>query len=136
MVTGQVLDEAAEALARPQTPAQRPHHARAELVVAHEGHPAVGPDRARRGLADVVQEGAEAERLAARQLIRARLVEDRADPRSQTLLELDQGREHLDRVAEHVEVMELALIDLVQVRELRNYGPQQPEPIGELESGQ
>ena len=54
------------------------HHLLAEPVVADEGHAAVRAHVARRGLADVVQERAEAERLAACELVGERLGEQLA----------------------------------------------------------
>ena len=47
----------------------------AQAVVAHEGDAPVGADLARGGLADVVQQRAEAQRLAARELVGERLAE-------------------------------------------------------------
>ena len=69
VVAGHALEEAAEALARAQAAADVAHHLLAQPVVAHEGHAAVVAHVVRGGLADVVQERAEAQRLAARELV-------------------------------------------------------------------
>ena len=58
---GEPLEEAAEPLAGAQPPAEVAHHALAQRVVADEGHPPVGEHAAGGGLADVVEERAEAE---------------------------------------------------------------------------
>ena len=75
VVAGHGLEEAAQALARPEPAADRAHHLLAEPVVPHEGHAAVLANVVGGGLADVVEQRAESERLAARELVRERLVQ-------------------------------------------------------------
>ena len=83
VVAGEPVEEAAEALARAQAAAELAHHLLAEPSWPDEGHAAVRAHAARGRLADVVQQRAEAERLAARELVRQRLREHRAQPRRQ-----------------------------------------------------
>ena len=110
------------------------HHLLPQPVVAHEGHAAVLAHVVGGGLADVVQERAEAERLAAGELVGERLVQHLAQLAGGLALELDQPLEHLDRVAVDVEVVVVALLHLVQVGELGEHRAQQAEPVGEVEA--
>ena len=90
-------------------------------VVADEGDVAVALPPGR-GLAEVVQEGAEAKRLAAGQLVGERLGQQRlelrrpASPqtRPRSRLDLEQALEDRERVAVDVEVVVGVLLDAAQ----------------------
>ena len=101
--------------------------------MAHEGHAAVLAHVVGCGLADVVEESAEAERLPARELVRERFVQHLAQLTAGLALELDQPLQHLDRVAIDVEVVVVALVHVVQVGELGQDGAHQAEPVRERE---
>jgi hypothetical protein len=131
VVAGHGLEEAAEALARAESAADRAHHLLAEPIVAHEGHAAVLAHVVGGGLSDVVEKSAETERLTARELVPERLVERLAKLRAGLALELDQPLQHLERVPVDVEVVVVALLHVVQVRELRKNRPDQAEPVGQ-----
>ena len=64
MLTRDRGDELGETLGRPQPAEDRACQLSPGRVVAHEGDPALGRDLPRLGLGDVVQHGAEAQRLA------------------------------------------------------------------------
>jgi hypothetical protein len=102
--------------------------------VAHERDPAVLADVVGRRLADVVKERAEAERLPARELVRQRLVEDPTELAGGLCLELDQPLEHLERVAVDVRVVEVALVHVVEVRQLRQNRGQEAEAVRQREA--
>ena len=112
-------------------------------VVADERHPAVRAHSARGRLAHVVEERAEPDRLPARELVRQRLRQHRAqhgrklpEHLLQPFLELDLVRQHLDRVAVHVLVVIAALLHVVEVVELREHRSQQPQPVGQRHAGE
>ena len=133
MVAGHALEEAAEALARPEPAADLAHHLLAKPVVAHEGHAAVLAHVVGGGLADVVQERAEAKRLPAGELVRERLVQHLAQLAARLALELDQPLEHLERVPVDVEVVVVALLHVVKVGELGKDRAHEAEPVRERE---
>ena len=101
--------------------------------MAHEGHAAVLAHVVGGGLADVVEKRAEAERLAARELVRERLVQHLAQLAGGLALELDQPLQHLERVPVDVEVVVVALLHVVEVGELGKHRSHQAEPVRECE---
>ena len=119
---------------------------RALAVVADEGDEAALVLLAGRRLARVVQDGREAQRLAAGELVGERLGEQRADVGGdiareplEIALDLEQVGEHLERVPVDVEVVVGVLLDPAQALELREHPgraaelveqPQAPERVG------
>ena len=128
------LEEAAEPFAGAQAAAYLAHHLLAEPVVPHEGHATVLAHVVGGGLADVVQERAEAERLPACELVGERLVEDLAQLALDLPLQLDQALQHLERVPVDVLVVVVALLDVVELGQLWEHRVEQPEAIGECEA--
>ena len=118
-----------------QATEDRARHRAPAHVVAREADAAVGQHRARLRLGDVVQERAEAQRVAARHLVgerRASSVADRlrvlgAERLRRVALEGDGAVEHLEGVVEDVEVVVAALLDAAQRLELRQHARAQPE---------
>jgi hypothetical protein len=88
-----------------------------------------------------VQERPEAKRLPPAELVGERLVEDPpelpgvpAEQLAEAILNVDQHREHLERVAVHVEVVVARLLHVVQVAHLGQHGAEQAEPVGQPEA--
>ena len=115
------------------------------LVVPHERHPSLVGHVARLGLGDVVQQRAEAQRLAARQLVGQRLVQQRPQ-RRRLLLASDRSTavslsaivssQHRAGVAEHVEMVKAALLDAVERGRARAAPPRWRRSPHQLEPGQ
>jgi hypothetical protein len=113
----EALEVGAELAAHPEPAADLGDDLRADLVVADEGH-VPGALRACPGLAEVVEERAEPQRLAAREPVRQRLVQKGIDVRRQgsgkarhVPLEAEPLLQHGKRVAEYVEVVIRVLDD-------------------------
>ena len=136
VVTCEIPDKRGEPRARAQAPAELGDHLLAEPVVADERDPSALAQRVGGRLADVVQERSEPQCLATGQLVRKRLVQCGAQPARGLCLQLDQVLHHLDRVAVDVEVVVMALLDVMQIGQLREHRPQQPQPVGQRQSVQ
>ena len=134
VMPGHGREEAAEPLARAQAPAHLTHHLLTQPVVPQEGHAPVIAHVVRGRLADVVEQRTEAERLAARELVRQRLVEHLAQVAGGLRLQLDQPLEHLERVPVDVLVVVVALLDVVEVGELGQDRVEEAEPVGQREA--
>ena len=103
-------------------------------IVAHEGDPSVRAHRACGRLADVVEERAESERLAAGELVRERLVEHGAHAGlGHRRRSLDQVPQDLERVVVDVEVVVAALFHAVEGGQLGQHRLEQAEPVGQGE---
>jgi hypothetical protein len=115
-----------EPLRRAQPPHDRAGDLRSLAVVAGEAEPAARPLDPGRRLGGVVQEGGEAHRLAARQLVGELLAQQRADGLGVlaeaggdgVALDRDHLVEHLERVVVDVEVVEHVLLDAAQREQL------------------
>ena len=117
VVQGEGLQVLGQLAAGPQAAAEPADDLGAVAVVADEGDVAVALAPGRR-LADVVQEGAEAQRRAAGHLVGERLGEQRrrlggalAGEAVEVVLDLQRLLEHGERVAVDVEVVVGALLD-------------------------
>jgi hypothetical protein len=144
VVAGDRAEERTQALAGAQAAADRVDHLDAELVVAHERDPAVGQHAARLRLGDVVQERDEAQRLPGVELVADRLAQLRVDLCAEVLaedrrrvgLDLDLALEHLDRVPVDVEVVVAALLDAVELGQLRQDRGEHARAVGEVDAGE
>ena len=141
MVTGNAGDELAQPLARLEPAAELPDHLRAHLVVPDEGHAAVRSNAARGGLAAVVQQRGEAERLPAREPVGKRLAHQRVERLRQLaehafgiVLERQVAAQYLDRVVVNVKVVEVALLDAMQRVKLGQYDGGEAQLVAELQS--
>ena len=105
----------------------------ADAIVTHEGDPSVRADRACGRLADVVEERAEPQRLAAGELVRERLVEHGAHAGLGIAVDRDQVPQDLERVVVDVEVVVAALLDAVEGGQLGQHRLEQAEPVGQGE---
>ena len=126
----------------PQAPADFVDHLGALLVVADEGDEAA-PLATGLRLGDVVQEGAEAQRGAAAQLVGQRLGEQRLDlggalagEALEVGLDLERLLEHRDRVAVDVEVVVGPLLDAAQGRDLGQDDLGDAERVEQFEAAQ
>ncbi len=97
---------------------------------------------ARHRLADVVQDGAEAKRRAATEIVGERLVEQHAHLSGslagvavEVALDREQLLEHLDRVIVDVEVVVRVLDHASQRGELRQHGGRRPELVEQPQAG-
>ena len=140
VVAGQARQVVGQAPARPQTRAEPADKARAGLVVADEQHPASLADRARLRLAEVVDQGGAAQRIAPGELVGERLGEQLANvggrgahERLQIALDLDQPRQHLHGVPVDVEVVVRVLLDAAKRLELRQQDRGRPKLVQELQ---
>ncbi len=140
MLSRELADVGAQALARAQAAEDLAHHLLSHGVVADERDAPVGALAASGRLGDVVEEGAEAQGLAALELVGQRLGEDGFDPRRQLAedgaeirFQLDQPSQDLDRVVVHVEMVEMALLDTAEGGQLGEHGVQHFQPRGKLE---
>jgi hypothetical protein len=111
--------------------------------VAHEGHPPLVGDLTRLGLGDVVHQRAEAQRLAAGELVGERLVQRRRQPpglgvaqadRPRVLHERDRLTQHGAGVAGDVEVVIATLLHAVQRRQLGQHGGGHAQRVHELQA--
>jgi hypothetical protein len=121
------LQVRAEPAAGAQPPADLADDPLASLVVADEGDVAVAL-LSGLGLAEIVEQGAEAKRAAAGDLVGERLGEERGGAiglltgeARQIGLELERVLEHCQRVAVDVEVVIRVLDDAAQRRQLRQH---------------
>ena len=130
-----------DVVAQPRRRFQAPEHVASELragrVVAHERH-ASAVEPARRGLGGIVQERGPAQRVAAGELVRERLVQQRADlvvePRGDGIaLQQRDAVEHLERVVVDVRVVEAALLDPAQRDELGQHDLGEPVRLHDRE---
>ena len=142
VVQGQRLQVGGERAAGAQPPADRADDLRPDAVVADEGDVAAAL-AARRRLADVVQDGAEAQRGAAGHLVGERLVEQRphlldslAGEAAEVGLDLERALEHRQRVAVDVEVVVGALLDVAQRGELGQDDRREAEVVEQGEAAQ
>ena len=124
---------------------QPPHdvarHAGADAVVTPEQHPALRGDGPRGRLAGVVQQRSQAQGLPARELVRQRTVQLRADALSQRTehgvrltLDLDEPLEHLERVPPHVKVVVRVLLHSLQAVQLREQMGEQAGAVGQADT--
>ncbi len=142
MVEGERLQMGGESAAGPEPAAGLPHHLGTDAVVADEGHVAAAL-AAGRGLADVVQDGAEAQRGAPGHVVGQRLLEQRPRLRGALAGEavevrLDGQRllEHRQRVAVDVEVVVGPLLDVAQLGELGEDDRRDAELVEQGEAAQ
>jgi hypothetical protein len=111
--------------------------------VPEKGDPAVVAPAARGRLAHVVKQRAEAQSLAAGELVGQRLIQNARhlgaelpEHRRRVGLDRIQLPQHLDRVAEHVEVVKGTLLDALQLGQLGEHGGKDPEPLRQLQAGE
>ncbi len=139
---GQALQVAGEAATGAQSRADPADDLRPLAIVAAEADEALllGP---RRRLADVVEEGAEAERGAAARLVGQRLRQQRRHLRRplageavEVALDFERVLEHRQRVAEDVEVVVRSLLDPAQALDLGQDDRRQLQLVEQGEAAQ
>ena len=143
MVAHERGDVGAQALAGAQALQHRARELGAARVVAEERDATVGAHGAGERLGGVVQQRAPAQRLAACELVRERLGQQRRDRLSELGgaenggrigLQRDRALEHLERVAVDVAVVVAALLYAAQGIQLRQHGRGDPERVHQLQA--
>ncbi len=140
VMTGQRRDMSDQPLAGAQSREDPGRHLRSAHVVLEEGRAALGADRAGEWFGDVMYQSAEPQRLAARELVGQRLVEDlpQAGPEfaergAGIVRNVDRRLERRERVLIDVEVVVVALLETTQRVQLGQHGGRRTDAVRQLD---